>query len=942
MPKPLKKAPNLETVTTINDDGSHYVLHPADVRGKFTWMRRAVAAAMLFVYVALPWIPINGNPAVFLDVAQRRFHLFGLTLAPQDLWVLFFLISGLGFTLFFITSLLGRLWCGWACPYTIFLEHIFRRIERLIDGDAPARRKLAAAPWTFEKVRKRVLKHGIYLLSAALLAHIFLSYFVSLKSLYGFMHESPLAHFTPFAIATFLTVVLYGCFAFFREQFCIIMCPYGRIQSVLTDDDTMIIGYDESRGEPRGAKGQAEGDCIDCRRCVNVCPTGIDIRNGLQIECIGCSACVDACDEIMEKVDRPKGLVRYDSMNGLEGKQRRIWRPRIILYLILSALGTTALVGTVLQRARPYTWSVTRMAGPPHYTDGSSVRNHYEVSLINKRNQPATVTFDLVSPPPGFNLSGAGKTLTVAPKAELNRPAIIVCDYAHYQGPVEVKLLPTGQPLPVTGLLQERDASLSLAWINGEPEPRHFQAGQRIPSGAANLTNQSLTLIADEDFADSLVAKLTQSSDRTQSSALLQKLLKIYLALVLVIGLGGGIAWLLTTGNPVDALQVAISIFIVSCPCALGVAIPLVDRRAATHLQTFGVFVQNTNLWQRLIQIKALVLDKTGTLTLEHPTLQNPELLDSLLPADRHALHLLTASSLHPLSRTLHATVASDSVRPASLTKSAQSASPNPSSGEEVIEISEVAGQGLAATIAGDRYHLGKPQTKTPPSPAPESSDSPSLAPASGPTTTLTRNGETLATFHFREAARPDAARSLSASRVPVHILSGDATARVKGLARSLQLNPTLAHGDLSPDDKAEHIADLNPALFLGDGANDSLAFDRALATGSPVADRSLLDTKADFLFTQPGLGFLPHLLITAHWRHRIVRRVLVFAILYNSAAITLCLSGDMNPLLAAILMPLSSLASLLIASAPMASSPVQFPRTCRDDEIFLPLSSAL
>lgn len=503
-------------------------------------------------------------------------------------------------------------------------------------------------------------------------------------------------------------------------------------------------------------------------------------------------------------------------------------------------------------------------------------------------------------------------------------------------------LLPTGQPLPVTGLLQERDASLSLAWINGEPEPRHFQAGQRIPSGAVNLTNQSLTLIADEDFADSLVAKLTQSSDRTQSSALLQKLLKIYLALVLVIGLGGGIAWLLTTGNPVDALQVAISIFIVSCPCALGVAIPLVDRRAATHLQTFGVFVQNTNLWQRLIQIKALVLDKTGTLTLEHPTLQNPELLDSLLPADRRALHLLTASSLHPLSRTLHATVASDSVRPASLTKSAQSASPNPSSGEEVIEISEIAGQGLAATIAGNRYHLGKPQTKTPSSPAPESSDSPSLAPASGPTTTLTRNGETLATFHFREAARPDAARSLSASRVPVHILSGDATARVKDLARSLQLNPALAHGDLSPDDKAEHIADLNPALFLGDGANDSLAFDRALATGSPVADRSLLDTKADFLFTQPGLGFLPHLLITAYWRHRIVRRVLVFAILYNSAAITLCLSGDMNPLLAAILMPLSSLASLLIASAPMASSPVQFPRTCRDDEIFLPLSSAL
>jgi cytochrome c oxidase accessory protein FixG len=445
-----RKSPNLDTVTTINDDGSHYVLHPADVRGRFTVLRRIVAAVMLFVYVALPWITINGNPAVFLDVANRRFHLFGLTLAPQDLWVLFFLISGLGFGLFFITALLGRLWCGWACPYTIFLEHIFRRVERLIDGDAPARRRLAAAPWTWKKAWKRILKHGIYLVSAALIAHIFLSYFVSLKNLYQFMRENPLANLTPFAIVTFLTLVLYGCFAFFREQFCIIMCPYGRLQSLLTDDDTMIIGYDETRGEPRGPKGKVSGDCIDCRRCVNVCPTGIDIRNGLQIECIGCSACVDACDEIMVKVDRPKGLIRYDSMNGLEGKKRRVLRPRIFLYLGLACLGTTALVGTVIQRARPYTWTVTRMQGPPHYTDGTSVRNHYQVLFINKRNQPATVTFDLVSPPPGFALSGADKAIAVTPGGELQRPAIIICNYENFTGPTEVQLRATANPGDVT------------------------------------------------------------------------------------------------------------------------------------------------------------------------------------------------------------------------------------------------------------------------------------------------------------------------------------------------------------------------------------------------------------------------------------------------------------------------------------------------------------
>ncbi|GHC46948.1 heavy metal translocating P-type ATPase [Roseibacillus persicicus] len=450
----------------------------------------------------------------------------------------------------------------------------------------------------------------------------------------------------------------------------------------------------------------------------------------------------------------------------------------------------------------------------------------------------------------------------------------------------EVFLLPTGQPLPVTAILQKDAASLSLAWINGEPEPRQFEAGQRVPSGAVNLANQALTLQADEDFADSLVAKLTQSSDRTQSSALLQKLLRIYLLTVLVVGVAGGLGWLFVTGSLVDALQVSISIFIVSCPCALGVAIPLADRRAATHLQTYGVFVQNSALWQRLMQIKALVLDKTGTLTLEHPTLKDPELLDLLTASERGVLLHLTATSLHPLSRTLHQHLAK-----AGTTLPFDTA------------VVDTPGQGLTTTIEGVEYRLGKPALWE-------------AGKATGPEVEFTRDGQAIARFHFSESARPDAARALAASGLPVHILSGDEGQRVRDLARSLQLDPALAHGDLSPEDKATHIHELNPALFLGDGANDSLAFDAALATGSPVADRSLLDTKADFLFTQPGLGFLPHLLATSRWRHRIVRRVLIFAIVYNSIAITICLMGHMNPLLAAILMPLSSLASLALASA--------------------------
>jgi cytochrome c oxidase accessory protein FixG len=188
---------------------------------------------LIGIYVLLPWIPINGNPAVFLDVENRMFHLFGLTLVPQDLWVMFFAISGLGFALFFGTSLLGRIWCGWACPYTVFLDHVYRRVERWIEGDAPARRALDNAPVTAGKVFKRVLKHAIYLAIAALIAHVFLSYFVSLHRLYGFMNDGPMEHATAFGIVMFLTLVLWFCFGYFREQFCIIMCPYGRLQGAL-------------------------------------------------------------------------------------------------------------------------------------------------------------------------------------------------------------------------------------------------------------------------------------------------------------------------------------------------------------------------------------------------------------------------------------------------------------------------------------------------------------------------------------------------------------------------------------------------------------------------------------------------------------------------------------------------------------------------------------
>jgi cytochrome c oxidase accessory protein FixG len=470
----VAKTPNLVSVTTINEDGSRYFLHPADVKGRWNVFRRVVGVLLIAIYVLLPWIPINGAPAVFLDVENRMFHLFGLTLVPQDLWVMFFAVSGLGFSLFFITSLLGRVWCGWACPYTVFLDHVYRRIERWIEGDAQARRKLDAAPWSAGKVMKRLFKHLLYVAIAALIAHVFLSYFVSLRRLYGFMHEGPLAHATAFGVVTFLTLVLWFCFGYFREQFCIIMCPYGRLQSALTDDETINVGYDAKRGEPRGAKGKAKGDCVDCRRCVQVCPTGIDIRNGLQLECIGCTACIDACDDVMLRLERPKGLIRYDSLNGFAGKTRRILRPRIYAYCALALLGLCALTFVASKKARPYTVTVSRSGGTGFQSDSTSVRNLYKIRFINKRNQTATVTIRLgAGSPAGYQLSGSEQTFTVGALDEMTRTCVVVAAAGDYIGPSDVIIETHANPGDVT-------LRKTVRFLGPNPETFH-QSKPRTP-----------------------------------------------------------------------------------------------------------------------------------------------------------------------------------------------------------------------------------------------------------------------------------------------------------------------------------------------------------------------------------------------------------------------------------------------------------------------------
>ena len=432
--------PNLDSVTTINEDGSRNFVHPSDVRGRFTLLRTLSGIVLIAVYILLPWIPVNGYPAVFFDIEHRQLHLFGLTFLSQDFWLAFFLITGLGFTLFFVTALWGRIWCGWACPQTVFIEQVFRRIERLLEGDAQNRRKLDRSPWTPEKFTRRGTKLFIFSLIAFVIAHIFISYFVSIRGLYRIMLESPLENWSLFLFVFAMSGALLFDFAWFREQFCIVMCPYGRLQSVLIDNDSVIIGYDKKRGEPRGkTTTQGVGDCIDCNRCVAVCPTGIDIRQGLQIECIGCSNCVDACDEVMGKLGRPRGLVRYDSTNGFAGNRTRIIRPRIILYTLLLALGASVM-SLSLTTFKPAAVTMVRMTGSPYYLMDEGVRNQYLLRIFNKQTHPMTFALRVSKGPANLKTTGMDQPITVASMGEVKVMLVAVMPKGKYAGPFQFEV----------------------------------------------------------------------------------------------------------------------------------------------------------------------------------------------------------------------------------------------------------------------------------------------------------------------------------------------------------------------------------------------------------------------------------------------------------------------------------------------------------------------
>jgi cytochrome c oxidase accessory protein FixG len=373
----------------------HQKIYPRKVTGIFATLRTLGVLVLLGLYYIVPWLRWDGHQAVLFDLPARKFYILGLTFWPQDFFYLAALLIIAALALFFFTALAGRLWCGYACPQTVWTE-VFLRMERLVEGDRNKQMKLAAMPWGPRKIMLRGTKQFLWITFSAWTGFTFVGYFTPILELGQSLIALSLGPWETFWII-FYSFATYGNAGFLREQVCIYMCPYARFQSAMFDKDTLIISYDEKRGEPRGSrkrkadpKAMGLGDCIDCTLCVQVCPTGIDIRNGLQYQCIGCAACVDVCDDVMDKMGYAKGLVRYTTENALEGKHTHIIRPRMFVYGALISIITIALLYSMFTRL-PLELNIIRDRNALYReTTEGMVENTYTLKIINMDAQAHT------------------------------------------------------------------------------------------------------------------------------------------------------------------------------------------------------------------------------------------------------------------------------------------------------------------------------------------------------------------------------------------------------------------------------------------------------------------------------------------------------------------------------------------------------------------------
>lgn len=383
---------------TLHGDGKRRWINPALATGKYWQRRRLLAYALIAFFVTLPHLRLGGKPIVLIDIVAREFTFFGHTFYPTDSGLLLLLLWTVFFSIMFATAVGGRVWCGWGCPQTVYLEFLFRPIDRLFAGTVGKGGKPRKSLNTALQVGRFI----VYLVCSMFLAHTFLSYFIGTDRLAQWMRLWPWQHPTAFGIMAAATAGLMYNFMFFREQLCMVACPYGRFQSVMLDRKSLIVTYDIHRGEPRH-KGKAlgtakAGDCIDCGHCTAVCPTGIDIRNGLQMECIHCTQCIDACDAVMHRIGKPAGLIRYSSQDALAGKKHSWIRPRTLIYPLL-ALVTSSLFMMLLTTKFAFDARILSSPGSPFsVTNSRTLQNNFRVRLRNRSDQEETYTIEMLSP----------------------------------------------------------------------------------------------------------------------------------------------------------------------------------------------------------------------------------------------------------------------------------------------------------------------------------------------------------------------------------------------------------------------------------------------------------------------------------------------------------------------------------------------------------------
>ena len=374
---------------TVDEKGKRKWIYAQKPKGRFTNIKTFLSVFYFLIFFGLPFVEIEGRPLFLFNVAKAHFIVFGKVFWPQDFFIFGITMVTFVFFIILFTAAFGRLFCGWACPQTNFMEMMFRKVEYLILGDAAAQRKLKADPWTSKKIFKVGIKHFVFFVLSFIISNFFLSYIIGMKELEKIITDPLGGHLGGLTAIVIFSYVFYAVYAYFREQVCIVICPYGRLQSVLMDKNSMIVAYDYKRGEPRGhiKKGDdtdKSGDCIDCFQCVRVCPTGIDIRNGLQMECVGCTACIDACDGIMDKIGRPRGLVRYASENAIANGEKLHYTKRMKFYTLLCVV-VLSLLSMLLFTRKDVDITIMRTPAMLYQEKGTdSIQNLYNISIVNK------------------------------------------------------------------------------------------------------------------------------------------------------------------------------------------------------------------------------------------------------------------------------------------------------------------------------------------------------------------------------------------------------------------------------------------------------------------------------------------------------------------------------------------------------------------------------